>query len=153
MTLTLKRTWKKQNYTIGELFADGKYLCNTLEDTDRGLNNNMSENTIHSKKIYGNTAIPTGTYKIQMSYSSKFASRKWAARYGGKVPELLNVKGFAGIRIHPGNTADDTLGCILPGKNTTVGRVNQSTQCYYEILDNYIIPAIIRGENVSITIN
>jgi hypothetical protein len=65
----------------------------------------MSEDEIKSKKIYGETAVPTGTYKIDMStVSPKFKNRSWARPYEGKVPRLINVKGFDGVLIHPGNS-------------------------------------------------
>ena len=86
----------------------------------------MSEKDILSKKIYGETAIPTGIYKINITYSNKFGKRSWAIRFGGKLPLIEDVKGFEGIRIHPGNTNKDTLGCILVGCNKKVGELINS---------------------------
>lgn len=103
-------------------------------------------------KVYGETAIPTGTYVVKLTYSNRFGARAWASKYGGKVPEVTNVKGFSGIRIHPGNVAQDTYGCILLGKNSVKGKVTQSTEYYYKLLDNHIVPAVSRGEKITLTI-
>lgn len=94
------RRWFTDNSTISELFIDGSKVrkCYFLEDCVRG------------EKIAGKTAIPAGTYEIIISYSNKFKQH---------MPLLLNVPGFAGIRIHPGNTHKDTEGCLLPGMDKT----------------------------------
>ena len=152
MILKVNRRWKKESYTIGELFVNGVRLCNTLEDKDRGLNSSMPVGIINQKKIYGLTAIPTGTYKVVLSYSPKFAKKAWAKKYGGLVPEILNVKGYSGVRIHIGQTDKDTLGCILVGENKEVGKVINSTKCYYELMDKYIMPAWSAKEEITITI-
>lgn len=117
MDLKLKRIFRGDKYTIGYLYIDGDYYCDTLEDTDRGLTDDMSEEEIKRIKIYGKTAIPTGRYKVEVTYSPKFK------RY---LPILLNVKGFSGIRIHSGNSAEDTLGCLLVGFNKEKGKVLNS---------------------------
>lgn len=152
MEIIVDRKWKKDGYTIGMIYIDGVFFCNSLEDKDRGLHSSMSLEEINSKKVYGKTAIPTGTYELKMTYSNRFASRVWASKYGGKVPELLNVKGFSGVRMHPGNTAADTLGCILIGKNNIKGKVTNSTSYYYKLLDEFIVPASRRGEKIAVTI-
>lgn len=152
MQLTLERKWKKDAYTIGKLYVNGEFFSNTLEDKDRGLTSSMTLEEISKKKIYGQTAIPSGTYEVKMTYSSRFNSRAWGKKYGGKVPELLNVKGFGGVRIHPGNKAADTLGCILVGKNSAVGMVTNSQTYYFKLLDNYIVPATKRNEKIMLTI-
>jgi hypothetical protein len=87
-----------------------------------------------------------------MTYSPKFASRAWGRKYQGKVIQIMNVKGFSGVRIHPGNTAEESLGCIFPGRNLEKGKVLQSTAYYYKLLDNHILPALKRDEEVTITI-
>lgn len=152
MQLTLERKWKKDAYTIGKLYVNGEFFSNTLEDKDRGLTSSMTLEEINKKKIYGQTAIPSGTYEVKMTYSNRFNSRAWGKKYGGKVPELLNVKGFGGVRIHPGNKAADTLGCILVGKNSAVGMVTNSQTYYFKLLDNYVVPATKRKEKILITI-
>lgn len=152
MEILIDRKWKKDTYTIGNLYVNNRFFSNTLEDKDRGLSDSMPLGRIAKAKVYGETAVPTGTYGVRMTYSSKFATRAWARRYNGKVPELLNVKGFSGVRVHPGNTAKDTLGCVLLGKNTAKGMVSQSTSYYYKLLDDYILPAINRNEKIMLTI-
>ena len=85
MEILVKRIAKKSKYTIGKMYIDGQYICDTLEDTDRGLNQNMSLEEIKNKKVYGETAVPTGTYKVDMNtVSPKFKSRTWAKPYEGK---------------------------------------------------------------------
>ena len=91
MKLELYRKYRKNGYTIGLLYADGKFVCNTLEDTDRGLTSAMSERQIASIKVKGKTAIPTGVYSIIVTYSPRFKKQ---------MPLLYNVKGFEGVRIH-----------------------------------------------------
>lgn len=152
MELLLNRKWKGNDYTIGKLYINGKKFSDTLEDKDRGLKESMPLSEIKNKKVYGQSAIPKGTYKIQMTYSSKFSTRVWGKKYGGVVPQLLNVKGFEGVRIHPLNTAKDTLGCIGVGENTSKGMITNSTAYYYKLLDEYILPAIKRKESIQITI-
>ena len=117
MNIELHRKYRKPGYTIGLLYVNGAYVCNTLEDTDRGLTDKMSSSEIAAIKLDGKTAIPIGTYKIIVSYSPRFKK---------DMPLLCAVKGFEGIRIHSGNTASDTEGCILCGKNTEVGKVTDS---------------------------
>lgn len=109
MKLRVERLWKKPTYTVGRLYVDGKLYCNTLEDVVRDLTKEA--------KVPGKTAIPAGTYKVIFNWSPKF---------GRNLPRLLNVPHFDGILIHPGNTADDSAGCILVGKNTEVGRLTES---------------------------
>ncbi len=152
MEITVDRKWKKDTYTIGVCYINGVRFSETLEDKDRGLDNSMSESVIKSKKIYGQTAIPTGTYEIKMTYSPKFANRAWAKKYSGKVVEITNVKAYSGVRIHPFNTAAESLGCIAVGRNLVKGKVLQSTIYYQKLVDDYISPALKRGEKVTITI-
>lgn len=117
MELLLKRIFRGDKYMIGHLYINGDYWSDVLEDADRGLTDDMSEEQIKKIKIYGKTAIPTGRYKVEVTYSPKFK------RY---LPILLNVKGFTGIRIHSGNTHEDTLGCLLVGFNKEKGKVLNS---------------------------
>lgn len=153
MNIIVERAWKKDTYTIGKLIIDGKRICETIEDKDRGLTDNMSVDEIKKKKVYGETAIPAGTYTISMTViSPKFKSRAWAKKYGGIVPRILNVKGFDGVLLHPMNTAKDSYGCIGMGRNTAVGKVTNSTYWFYYIMDNYLIPAKNRKEVIQLTI-
>ena len=134
MKLRVERLWKKPAYTVGRLFVDGKFFCNTLEDTVRDLSN--------EKKVYGKTAIPYGEYKVVYNWSPKF---------GRNLPRLLNVPAFEGILIHPGNTADDYAGCILVGRNTEVGRLTESRYTS-DKLNVLIEDAQRRGESITIEI-
>lgn len=123
--LRIKRIAKQPTYTIGKLYIDDKYYCDTLEDKDRGLKQTDSLVSIKSHKIYGKTAIPTGEYYVNLTYSPKFKRI---------LPVIQNVKGYEGIRIHSGNTADDTEGCILVGYNTVKGMVVKSKATLENIL-------------------
>lgn len=148
MEILVKRIAKKSKYTIGKMYIDGQYICDTLEDADRGLNQNMSLKEINNKKVYGETAIPTGTYKVDMNtVSPKFKSRIWAKPYGGKLPRLVLVPGYDGVLIHPGNKAEDTLGCILVGENKAVGQVLNSQVTFKKIMS-----ILTKGTNITITI-
>lgn len=124
MNIQLKRIAKKETYTIGKLYLDGVYFCDTIEDKDRGLNQTMSINDIKKKKVYGETAIPTGTYKLVIDYSNRFKKN---------MAHILNVPGYEGIRIHTGNSAKDSLGCIIVGKNKVVGKVMESRNTYNQL--------------------
>ncbi len=152
MKLTLYRKYKNDTYTIGILYVDGVYFCETVEDRDRGLNADMSTSEILKKKVHGMTAIPAGIYKIVLSVSPKFKTRVWGKKYGGLVPELLNVKGYSGVRIHPANYDKDVEGCIGPGENKIKGGVINSTIKYYGLMDKYILPAWTRKEEMIIEI-
>ena len=126
MKLILKRIALRDTYTIGKLYIDGVYFCDTLEDKVRDLNKNGKFDN-GEKKVYGETAIPYGTYKVDMNtVSPRFKNRVWAKPYGGKIPRLLNVNSFEGVLIHPGSSDRDTSGCILIGKNTIKGRLTES---------------------------
>lgn len=136
MNLLLKRIAKKEKYTIGKLYIDGKWFSNTLEDKDRGLNQSMSLDKIKSIKVYGETAIPTGTYKIDMNtVSPKFKNKHWAKEWGGRLPRLLQVPGYSGVLIHVGNSAQDSFGCILVGENKLVGKVLNSSNTFRKLMD------------------
>ena len=125
MEIKVKRIARKNNYTIGHLYVDGEYLCDTLEDKDRGLKDTDDLEHIKKVKVKGETAIPMGTYKVRLTYSPRFKKT---------LPLIENVKGFDGIRIHSGNTPKDTEGCILVGKNTVVGMVTQSKDTLKELM-------------------
>lgn len=131
MKLVLKRINNQDNYCEGKLYIDGTYQCDVIEDTDRGLTNEMSITEIQSKKVYGETAIPKGTYQITLDVvSPKFKDRSWATFCEGKLPRLLDVPGFEGVLMHVGNKAADSLGCLLVGQKTKDGWVSNSTQTF-----------------------
>lgn len=134
MKLTLKRIAMRDTYTIGKLYADGRYICDTLEDKVRDLR--------REKKVPGETAIPTGTYKVVVNISSKFRRL---------LPRLLDVPYFDGILIHRGNTASDSAGCILVGENKAIGKVLNST--YWEkYITDLLLEAQNKGDEIEITI-
>lgn len=114
MIVEVKRTFKGTEYTIGKLYIDGAYFCDTLEDT------------VRKEKIAGKTAIPAGTYKVKKTYSPRFNKQ---------LPEILDVLGFIGVRIHAGNTAKDTDGCLLLGLNKTKGSVLNSQNAMAFFMD------------------
>lgn len=116
MNITVKRIALRPTYTIGKMYINGKYYCDTLEDTVRDLNQNGKFDG-NEQKVYGQTAIPYGTYRVLWTYSPRF--KKY-------MPELKDVPEFSGVRIHAGNTNADTLGCILVGQNKQVGKVINS---------------------------
>lgn len=135
INLRLKRTYRGVSYTIGKLYLNDKYICDTLEDVDRGLKSTMSIEEIKKTKIYGDTAIPTGKYKVNMNtVSPKFKDRSWAKPYDGKLPRLIDVQGFSGVLIHVGNKPADTLGCILVGENKVKGQVINSTVTFNKLM-------------------
>ena len=109
MLIEVKRTHKENEYTLGQLYIDGVYFCDTLEDTDRGLNSAMELAELQVKKVAGKTAIPTGEYLLAITMSNRFKKL---------LPLLWKVPAFEGVRIHAGNTSADTEGCILVGTIT-----------------------------------
>lgn len=152
MELRLKRSHKLNNYTIGDLYIDNVFYCNTLEDTDRGLNSSMTEQEIDTIKIKGKTAIPTGKYKITLDIiSPRFSNSSLYKSINGKLPRLLNVPGFDGILIHIGNTPKDTDGCILVGYNKIKGQVLNSKDTFNDLYIK-LLEAKSKGELISITI-
>jgi hypothetical protein len=119
--------------TIGRLFINGENTCFTLEDVVRP----------DGVKIYGETAIPEGTYKVIVNYSNRFQTL---------MPLLLDVPGFSGIRIHKGNTDKDTHGCILLGTNSTGTTITNSKKAYDPVFAR-IKAAYDAGEEIWITIS
>lgn len=134
MKLKVERLWPKQSYTVGRLYVNGEFFCNTLEDVVRDLPK--------EQKVYAQTAIPPGTYKVVYNYSPKFKR---------KLPRLLDVPYFEGILIHPGNTAADSAGCILVGNNSAVGRLSNS-RATSDRLNALIEEAQDKGEDITIEI-
>ena len=116
MKLTLKRIALRPTYTIGKLYIDDAYFCDTLEDTVRDTNKSGKFDN-GEQKVKGKTAIPYGTYEIKWTYSPRF--KKY-------TPQLMNVPSFEGIRVHAGNTSADTEGCLILGENKQVGKVLNS---------------------------
>jgi hypothetical protein len=135
MKILIDRKWKKDTYTIGRLYVNGVLFCNTLEDKDRGLNQTDSLTSIKSKKVYGETAIPIGTYKVSLDIKSpKYSQINWYKDLcKGYMPRILNVPGWEGILIHPLTDASQTLGCIGVGLNTQVGKLTKSKETFAKL--------------------
>lgn len=122
MELLLKRKFKGGNYTIGDLYVDGRLFCHTIEDVTRPLparcpDTSRGESCTCKEKVYAMTAIPAGTYRITFEYSPKYKRR---------MPYLHDVPHFLGILIHWGNTEKDSAGCIIVGENRVKGKVLNS---------------------------
>ena len=130
MRLTLTRVERVDDATIGKLEIDGIFMCWTLEDVVRPV------------KVPGSTAIPAGTYPVQIT---------WSPRFQKDMPLLIGVPNFHGVRIHPGNTAEDTCGCILPGMERRGATVIRSKEAY-NIIYREISEALIVHEPVMIEI-
>ena len=150
MELRLDRIFRTNEYTIGELYVDGAYLCDTLEDPVRPLpevcpNTPKGITCKCKEKVYGDTAVPVGTYEVKLSYSNRFKRI---------MPEILNVPHFLGIRIHKGNKTADTEGCILVG--TWDGEkedwIRDSKIAFNELM-SLLQKAADNKEKVAITIN
>jgi len=145
MKLKLKRKFKGSEYTIGDLFIDGVFYANVLEDAVRvlkDLNHDGDFNDANEGKIFGRTAIPSGIYKVIITYSNHFKR---------DLPLLVDVYGYEGIRIHPGNDDGDTEGCLLIGKNDVKGKVTNS-KFWTEGLITKIKSALDNKEEVTIEI-
>lgn len=153
MELIVDRKWKKQSYTISNLTIDGKWFCNVLEDKDRNLDSSMSIAKIRELKKPSITAIPKGTYEITLDViSPKYCNNSFYKQVcNGKVPRLLNVKGFEGILIHAGNSDKDSAGCLLVGINLERGKVLKSQETFRKLY-KMLSEAKLRGEYIQITI-
>lgn len=139
MKLKLVRIVTWSNYTEGKLYIDGAYFCDTLEDTDRGLDQNMSEFEINRRKVYGQTCIPSGEYKVILNMSSRFKKI---------LPRILDVKGFEGILMHAGNTVQDSSGCILLGTKCSDGVLMNSRKAV-----DALIKKLETEKDITITID
>ena len=133
MHLRLDRDWPDSERTIGRLYNDDAFLCYTLEDRVRPAG---------EAKVYGETAIPAGTYAVVLDYSPKFKRI---------LPHVLNVPGFEGIRFHGGNTEADTLGCILVGMERDAARIHNCAPALATVIALLSL-AQARHEGVSLTI-
>lgn len=154
MQLTVHRQYKKDTYTIGTLYVDGEKFCDTLEDKDRGLFQNMPISTIRELKVYGQTAIPTGCYKMTLDIvSNKFSQYPFYQEVcNGKLPRLLDVPGFDGILFHVadgGKGADLLLGCIGIGENKIKGGLINGKETFKKL---YAVLKKAHQQNEEITI-
>lgn len=142
MEIKVNRIARKGGYTIGRLFINNEYFCDTLEDTDRWLKSTMSVNEILAKKRKGITAIPTGKYDVILTFSPRFKR---------VLPLLLNVPGYQYIRVHNGNRPDSTEGCLLVGENKVKGQVINS-RATLEKLMSVLLECEKKKEKVTILI-
>lgn len=140
MEITVNRKVKTKVSTISDVLIDGEFYCYGLEDTDRGLSNDMPIEEIKEKKVFAQTAIPTGRYEVIISFSNRFQQY---------MPLLLNVPGFEGVRIHPGNTAANTEGCLLLGQTMGADFVGNSRLAYRSFMPK--LRAIEKTEKIFIT--
>ena len=131
-----------EKYTEGRLYINGKYICDTLEDCNRELYDSMPEEEIIKNKVYGETCIPFGSYKLVIDYSNKFQK---------ELVHILNVKGFSGVRIHSLNTAEESIGCIGVGVKLNDGYITKS-RATYAIIHKMVSDAIAEGEDIFMTI-
>lgn len=127
MNLLLKRKWFTDRNTVGELFINGEFFCYTMEDAVRPK----------GEKVAGKTAIPYGTYKVVITHSNRFKK---------ELPLLLAVPMFSGIRIHSGNTEEDTEGCILVGMSRKENWIGYSRRAMEYLMER------LKGEVVTMTI-
>ena len=140
--IVVERKYYKENYTIGNMFLEGEWFCNTLEDKDRGLNQSLSLSQNKKLKVYGKTAIPKGVYEVTVVF--------WA-KHRINVPLLHDVPAFTGILIHNGVNQNSTLGCILVGLNTIKGQLTSGKK-YMNELTNRIQAALNAGKKVMIEV-
>lgn len=113
-----------ENFTPGKMYLDNVKFCETCEDEDRHLESSLE--AISERKVYGRTAIPRGRYRLVVSFSNRFQKL---------LPEVLDVPGFTGIRIHGGNRAEHSIGCILVGKVRTSTGIAQCADSVQRIID------------------
>lgn len=152
MELILKRKYLKDDYTIGHLYVDGQWFCDTLEDKVRDLNKDGDLNDEGEGKVYGKTAIPYGKYEVTLDVMSpKYSVRSAYLWCGGYLPRLLDVPHFDGILIHAGNTANDSAGCLLVGENKVKGRLINSMATLKRLYPK-LKSASDRGEEIWMTI-
>jgi hypothetical protein len=126
MNLKVIRETKTDISTIGRLFVNEKFFCYTLEDKDRGLKQTDTLIYIQAKKIFGVTAIPSGSYELIVNQSPKFKRM---------LPRILNIKGFDGVLMHRGNSAAHSLGCILVGYQKGDNAIFESTKAENDLVN------------------
>lgn len=142
MEIKVIRKFKREEYTIGEMLVNGQHFCDTLEDKDRGLRSDMTLSQIKKIKVYAQTAIPYGTYKVSVYFWPKHRKN---------FPLLHDVPGFTGILIHGGANAGHSAGCILIGENKIKGGL-VNCEKYVRMLTTMCDEAIKRGDVVKVTI-
>lgn len=153
MELTLKRIALRDTYTIGKLYINNEYFCDTCEDKVRDINKDGDLYDIGECKISSLTAIPYGKYEITLKVQSpKYSLRTNYNWCKGYLPRLINVPNFDGILIHAGNTANDSAGCIIVGENKIKGQVINSMATLKRLYCSILKEASDRNEKIWITI-
>lgn len=140
MEILVNRRTKTKLSTISDVTIDGVFFCFGLEDVDRGLKQSDDIDVIKTKKVFAQTAIPAGRYEIIINFSNRFQQY---------MPLLLNVPGFEGVRIHPGNKAANTEGCLLLGQTEGADFVGNSRLAYRSFLPK--LRAVEKKEKIFIT--
>lgn len=143
MRIEIVRRWFTSESTLGDLIADGVHVCFSLEDVDRGLHQSMDVDSLMRLKVPRATAIPLGVYELVIDYSPRFKR---------DMPRLINVPGFVGIRIHPGNDANATEGCILVGMERDMDRIMRSLAAFEEVY-RLVVAARDRGEEITVEVS
>ena len=135
------RIFNCPTYCISHIYVNGEYVCDAVEDTDRGLDQSMTLAEIKKRKVYRQTAIPTGTYKLAMNVKSpKFSQYEYYKKYcNGYMPRLLDVKGYDGILLHCGSSAASSAGCVICGENLVKGKVLNSRKCWEKLMKKYLL--------------
>lgn len=124
--ITVKRDTYNPKNTLGKMYINDVFFCETLEDVVRDINKDGDLTDVNETKVYGETAIPSGIYKMIINMSNRFKK---------EMPLLLEVKGFEGIRIHAGNKEADTHGCILVGlTRTKINTIEQSKLAFEKLM-------------------
>jgi 5-hydroxyisourate hydrolase-like protein (transthyretin family) len=141
LEIKVKRVAKKLNYTVGKMTIDDSYFCDTLEDKVRNLVDANNDGA-WDNKVFGETAIPAGRYEVKIG---------WSNRFKRNMPRIQNVKGFDGILVHNGVSAEHTHGCLLVGLNKVVGKLINSTEIF-NLFFALLEKEIAKSKKVFITI-
>ena len=159
MEVLVKRIFRGADYTIGHLYINGEYICDTVEDRDRMLDDSQTLDYIKKNKVYSKTAIPTGSYRLTMNVKSpKYSKKSYYVKYcNAYMPRLLNVKGYDGILLHGTDTATQhgtagwSAGCVIVGYNKVKGAVI-NTHDAFEKIYKILKKASDNGEKITIKI-
>ena len=153
MKVELIRIYNCPTYSIGKIYVDGEYVCDCVEDTDRGLDQSWSLSEIKKKKVKSMTAIPTGTYEMTMSIQSpKFSQYEYYYKLcKGYLPRILGIKGFEGVLFHCGSSAQSSAGCIIVGYNTIKGKVTDSRKAFEKLMKHFNAAKVL-GDKITLKI-
>lgn len=151
MELFLHReVFKGQPFTMGRLSVGGSVFCDTLEPQSRGLCAPITAGEVRRIKVAGRTAIPLGTYRVVLGFSSRFSGRRFYKSLGGLLPRVEGVPGFSGVLIHCGNVVSDTAGCVLVGVRKGAGVLGDSQKTFSRLLKEFLLPAHRCGQGITL---